>query len=158
MTREPGGRCLIYDAILSLSPLLSPSGKRRLYFLSARDGAESSVNFLFFKTFSLDFALQFRDLYSWKKTELIWLFFLHSPSRRSTRLTRFQDISSFAKYLSFPTCGGEEEEIQRCVNWKGWLKCFAYKVNGEMERMQQKKKKERKFVSCDGSGFTIIRA
>lgn len=110
MTREPGGRYLIYDAILSLSPLLSPSGKRRLYFLSARDGAESSVNFLFFKTFSLDFALQFREIYTVRKRQSLFDFFYtlcrddrrdwqdFKISRASRNIYRFQLVAERKKF------------------------------------------------------------
>lgn len=116
MTREPGGRYLIYDAILSLSPLLSPSGKRRLYFLSARDGAESSVNFLFFKTFSLNFAsYSFARFIQLEKDRAYLIFFTLSVATidEIDKISRYFEVR--AKYLSFPTCGGEEE-IQRCVN------------------------------------------
>ena len=143
MTREPGGRCLIYDAILS-SPLpLSPRKTSALFSICSRRGRIVGQLSFFQNVFTRFCELQFREIYTVGKGQSLFDYFFYIPHCDDRGLTRFQDISSFAKYLSFPTCGGEEEEIQRCVNWKGWLKCFAYKVNGEMERMQQKKKKKK---------------
>lgn len=87
-----------------------PPGKRRLYFLSARDGAESSVNFLFFKTFSLKFCeLQFREIYTVRKRQSLFDFFYtlcrddrrdwqdFKISRASRNIYRFQLVAEKRK-------------------------------------------------------------
>lgn len=112
---DPGGRCLIYDA----TP--SPPGKRRLYFLSACDASLHGANrrsnspfpffFSFFSKPDLRYSLaRFIQLSNVGKGRFVFDYFY--PSRRLQIDEISRDISSFAKYLLFPTCGGEEEEIQ----------------------------------------------
>lgn len=70
-----------------------PPGKRRLYFLSACDGAESSVNFLFFKTFSLNFAsYSFARFIQLEKDRAYLIFFTLS-------VATIDEIDKISRYL-----------------------------------------------------------
>lgn len=99
---------------------LSPRKTSALFSICLRrfpPRGESSVEqplsffFSFFSKPDLRYSLaRFIQLSNVGKGRFVFDYFY--PSRRLQIDEISRDISSFAKYLLFPTCGGEEEEIQ----------------------------------------------
>lgn len=75
MTREPGGRCLIYDAILS-SPLpLSPRKTSALFSICLRRGRIVGQLSFFQNVLTKLCELQFREIYTVRKRQSLFDFF-----------------------------------------------------------------------------------